>query len=197
MKKLIFIIVCLIIVVGLLLFVYKNSKTPSKNVLRSYSSPTPIQTASPSAQPVTPLSFTPEQLQGYYATYKDPYVINLRKALNGYLDGTNYGMDDPASVIKPDTSITGLLGGLSSFDKSYYQSKFIVYSIDNSLAGGKEIYIVFQDKPDKVFYAWVYKLAGGTYDLRAFAQDLEYTPDKMLQIQQEYKTFLNDKTHAL
>lgn len=190
LKKVLPLVLIVFITIGIITF-KNNFKNKDSSPIIPTIAPTPTST------PIAPIQFTQDQLQGYYDSYKDPYVIHLRKALNGYLDGTNYGMDGPASVIKPDTSINGLLGGLSSFDKSYYRSKFIVYSIDNSFAGGKDIYVVFQDKPDKVFLAWVYQLAGGAYDLRGFSQVLKYTPDNMSQMQQQYKTFLNDKIHAL
>ena len=157
----------------------KNKKTPS------------TQTKN-----VQEISFTPEQLQQYYATYQDPYVIALRTALNGYLDGTNKGMDSPQLVIK-SSKRDGYLDGFSSFSKDYYKGRFIVYAIGDSAAGGKDIAIIFQDKPDMLFRAWVYQLANGRYDLRGFSQDLSYTSEKMLEIQKEYKSLLTERNHSL
>lgn len=138
----------------------------------------------------------PKDIQSYYDAYEDPFVIHLRKALNGYLDGSNYGMSEPKLVVESGES-DNYLEGLSSFSKSYYQSKFIVYYLDDSIAGGKDIQIIFQDKPDKLFRAWVYRLSSGKYDLRGFSQDLRYTPEKIIQIQVGYKEFLEDKNHAI
>jgi len=152
-----------------------------------------------SASPVATTSasnFTPNQLQVYYKVYQDPFVIHIRKVFTSYLDGSNYGMSEPQLVIVPSTS-SSRLNGLSSFIKDYYQSKFIVYSIDNNIAGGKNISIIFQDKPDKLFSAWVFKLTGGTYDLRGFWQNLAYSPEKMKQVQSDFKEFLEDRNHAL
>lgn len=146
------------------------------------------------------LILEPEQLENYYKIYEDPFVIHLRKSLNGYLDGSNYGIESPKVVIESRKE-ENYLHGLSSFSKDYYKSKFIVFTINDSIVGGKEITIIFQDKPDKLFWAWVYKLASNTdkdaFDLRAFAQDLRYSEEKMQEIQIIYKVFLEDREHAL
>lgn len=147
-------------------------------------------------QPSVSSELSPEGLEDYYRVYENPYVLHIRKALNGYLDGTNVGLDDPELVIESQ-EIAGATAGLSSFDKSYYESKFIVYTISDSIAGGKQVNIIFQDKPDKVFAAWVYQLGDGTYDLRAFWENINFTEEDIASIQDSYKTFLEDKEHAL
>jgi len=146
---------------------------------------------------VRQLEFTKKQLEFYYASYKSPYVIHLRKALNGYLDGSNYGMDTPEIVISGKRT-DETIDGLSSFDKSYYRSRFIVCIIRDFIGGGKEISIIFQDKPDKLFKAWVYKIHGrDKYDLRMFGQNLYFDKEKMVKIRQQYKKQLEDKKHAI
>ena len=154
-------------------------------------------TSTPQANEPEELKFTEEELKGYYSSYKNPFVLHIRKALNGYLSGTNEGIDMPDLVIKADISEDGTIGGLSSFSSDYYKSKFIVFAINDSVIGGKMINIVFQDKPDKLFNAWVYKLAGGSYDFRGFWQNKEFTPDKMKNINIQFKAYLEDKKHAL
>jgi len=193
-RKIILWLVSVIIVIILLVVIRNNYTKPAKPLLK-----TPSPALSPSPTPIEPIQFTQEQLQGYYKSYQDPYVIHIRKALNGYLSGTNYGMDDPKSTINGDPSFNkdGLLTGLKNFSNDYYKSKFIVYSINSSIAGGYFIRIEFQDKPDKIFLAWVYKLGTGAYDLREFAQDLSFTPDQIKVNNIEYQDFLNDKVHAL
>ncbi len=190
-NKQILIISCLaiIMVIGYLLInlllVSYHSKVDSSNLRKIASSPT-----------VTPLSFSPEQLATYYKSYQDPYVIHIRTALNGYLDGSDTGIDSPNLVIE-STKTAVLISGLSSFSKDYYKSKFIVMAINPALSGGENISIIFQDKPDKLFDVWVYKLAGGAFDLRSFGQDTSYTPEKMANLQIEYKEALSDKQHSL
>lgn len=145
---------------------------------------------------VEELEFTQEQLEQYYAVYQNPYVVHLREALNGYLNGTNQGIESPELVL-PQQKINDANAGLESFSKDYYQSKFIVFAVNSSIAGGKEIAIIFQDKPDKLFNAWVYQLADNTYDLRGFGKNKTFTPDKMVVISKQYARLLNDKEHAL
>lgn len=184
-------IVLLLVVVGLFLFKYKNNN--NKVVVDQIQSNKPEE---PTPTKTEPIVFTQEQLNDYYQTTKNPFVLHIRKALNGYLNGTNVGMDSPDLVIEKD-EIDGSPTGLSSFDKDYYKSKFVVFMMNDSIAGGKFIRIIFQDKPDKVFIAWVYKLAGGEYDFRGFSQDSTYTEEKMKEIQVLYKTILEDKPHSI
>lgn len=161
----------------------------SKNQILT--TPKKVEPATVSSQ-----SGTPNNLEKYYAVYSNPYVIHLRKSLNGYLDGSNYGMDAPDFVIRKSSTET-TLDGLSSFSQDYYKSKFIVMYIDNSVVGGKFISIIFQDKPDKMFTAWVYKLGDGTYDFRSFGQDLRYDSEKMAELRKQYSEFLIDKENSL
>ena len=170
---------------------------PIENTGLDVKSPTTDIASTPPASGIEELKFTEEELKWYYSSYKNPYVLHIRKALNGYLSGTNEGMDTPDLVIKADTSDDGTVGGLSSFGNDYYKSKFIVFAINDSVTGGKTINIVFQDKPDKLFNAWVYKLADGTYDLRGFWQNKEFTPEKMKDINIQFREYMEDKEHAL
>ena len=56
-------------------------------------------------------------------------------------------------------------------DKSYYESKFLLYGAVDNDYGGVQAYIVFIDKPDTIFWAWVYRLGGdGGYSLRGFCK---------------------------
>jgi len=182
--------ILLLVIVGLFLFKYKNNNKIIVDQIQTNQSEEPTPTKA------EPIVFTQEQLNDYYQTTKNPFVLHIRKALNGYLSGTNVGMDSPDLVIEKD-EIDGSPTGLSSFDKDYYKSKFIVFMMNDSIAGGKFIRIIFQDKPDKVFIAWVYKLAGGEYDFRGFSQDSAYTEEKMEEVQVLYKTILEDKLHAI
>ena len=143
------------------------------------------------------LQFSPEQLAGYYRSYENPYVIATRKALNSYLNG---GSDSLEREIAVETwrDDQGILYGLDSFDKSYYQSKFIVFAINDYIGGGRMISIIFKDKPDKVFAAWIYDVGDeGNYQMRGFQEDIRFTPDRMKVIQKQYKSYLEDEEHML
>lgn len=114
----------------------------------------------------------------YGSLLMNPYAAQIRQGLNGYLDGTNDGMDTPELVINPLEGSATYSSGLKSFDKSYYRSKFVVLSSVDSMAGGQELNILFRDKPDKVFVAWVYHYPGNDYfDLRGFAENPTFTKD--------------------
>lgn len=119
-----------------------------------------------------------KDIGNYYKIYQDPYVINLRQSLNNYLTNGN-GIND-----------------LVSYDSSYYKCKFVVLTINNNLGGGKDVQIIFQDKPDKVFSAWVYKLATGEYELRSFNVK-NYDQKAINKIISSYKSLIIDKSHSI
>jgi len=101
--------------------------------------------------------------------YNNPFIKHIRVALNGYLDGSNQGMDDPNSAIN---GVDGMPNcGLKKFDKSYYKSKFVVYNASDNDYGGVQANIVFINKPDTIFWTWVYKLGEGGYTLRGFCSN--------------------------
>lgn len=167
-----------------------SSKPISQQRAESIVNATPTLT-----KEVQEIHFTEEQLKSYYSSYKNPFVLHIRKALDNYLAGNNDGIEP--LTIKIDKGEDGTLGGLDSFSKDYYKSKFIVFGINNSIAGGKEINIIFQDKQDKLFNTWIYKLGTGDYELRGFWQNKNFTDKEMKKIQIQYKKYLEDKAHAL
>jgi len=193
---LIALVIASILLIGLY-FIF-NGKKQEASVEASPQTPIIEHTDKVEPTQVEELKLTPEQLKQYYQTYEDPFVLHIRKALTGYLNGTNEGISAPEVVIKSNKLDDGP-AGLDSFDKNYYKSKFIVYAINDALAGGKMINIIFQDKPDKLFNAWVYRLADadGNYDLRGFWENTAFNEGKMATIRIIYKKYLEDKKHAL
>lgn len=165
---------------------------PTSNTINS-DKVTTLDTASP--VDVEELQLTEEQLKQYYATYNDPFVMHVRYALNNYLVGSIDGVSE--SVIKSEKSDDGTVSGLDSFNKSYYESKFTVFAINDGLMGGKVINIIFQDNPDKLFNAWVYQITDESYELRGFWQNMSFDVNEMKKIQKQHKTYLNDSEHAL
>jgi hypothetical protein len=141
------------------------------------------------------ITLSDEDYKSYISSYQNPFAIHIRKALNGYLDGSNSGMDMPKTTIEQQND-NGAIYGLSAFDKSYYKSKFIVWAINEHLGGGLDIDIIFQDKPDKMFSAWVYKLGGGEYDLRMF-WDKGLDKEEIDKIVKEYKKYIFNKEYSL
>ncbi len=123
---------------------------------------------------------TPSQI----TTNESPYFNNaeamfLRERLNEYLK----------------TSSSKTSNGLSDYDNSYYESPFIVYEENNSLAGGKQLEIIFVNKPDKMFTALIYKLATGEYELRGFGQNTNVATVRLENIRTEYKKYFEDNKY--
>ena len=100
--------------------------------------------------------------------YNNPYIKHIRAALDGYLNGTNNGVEEYDAL---NNDIEGLNCGLNSFDESYYKSKFIILHAENSAYGGVSAHIVFINKPDTIFWTWTYQYDIGEYTLRAFCKD--------------------------
>ncbi len=103
--------------------------------------------------------------------YENPYIKHIRTALHGYLDGTNDGVEVDSLALGTQNERCGL----EHFDKSYYRSKFVIYSAENNEYGGVEANIIFIDKPNAVFWAWVYQYGGDEngdkkYALRGFCE---------------------------
>lgn len=143
-----------------------------------------------------PLVIEQKDLEGYYRVYKNPFVLYLRKALNAYLANDSSEVNISMAAVEKGNS-DGIISGLDAFEKDYYKSKFIVLSINDSLGGGKDIQMIFQDKPDRIFYAWVYKLAGGNYELRGFNSKEHFDENEIKEMIDYYKSYLFDKEHAL
>jgi hypothetical protein len=135
---------------------------------------------------------TSTELKDYYSLYKDPYVVQIRTTLNSYLK-------DPKTL--SETVLEGLgdsKSGLNNFSSDYYKGRFVVMDIKDSAVGGEEINILFPDKPDKVFWTWVYKLAeDGGYEMRGFAESPYYTQEKLDYFLKEYPQLMQDRVHSL
>ena len=135
-----------------------------------------------------------EDLANFHKCQLDPFCRHLRLALDGYLDGTNEGMQSPSFVIAPHLSEGS--SGLGSFDKDYYRSRFVVMWLADALMGGKIITVLFRDKPDKLFDAWVYRLAGGEYDLRGWwSKDID--PEGLKKFIGHSQHLIMEGEHAL
>jgi hypothetical protein len=99
--------------------------------------------------------------------FNSPHIKQIRIALNGYLDGTNTGLEEGALDA---TTSAEMKCGLNNFSKKYYQSKFIVINAIDNDYGGVVAYIAFIDKPDAIFFVWIYGITG-EQRLRIFCQE--------------------------
>jgi len=187
---LLFVLVVFLVVGAFLLTKSKANKQTSFNSV----SPTPSIEAEAKINILTDID--PKELEEYYNIYKNPYVLYLRRALDAYLASDSSDVNISMGAIEKD-SREGITSGLEAFSKEYYQSKFVVFTIDDSIAGGEDIQIMFQDKPDRLFYAWVYQLAGGDYELRGFNSRDDIEPEAMKEMIEFFGPLLFDKEHAL
>lgn len=124
--------------------------------------------------------------------FNSPYIKHIRLALNGYLDGTNTGVEEGAI----DATTDEMKCGLNNFSKDYYKSKFVILDASDNDYGGVQAYIVFVDKPDTGFWVWVYRLGSwsdenGEYVLRALCENPPLEEDRAIfkaYIDEEIKT---------
>jgi hypothetical protein len=144
----------------------------------------PAQDSKPAKIPAGEAHFTSEQLkQQYYSVYKNPDVRHLRIAFDAYLK--NSGERNGERQI------------LQKWDKDYFKSKFIVLSRENNTFGGTLITILFQDRPDKIFVAWVYpEGAEKKLTLRAFDVG-NFSDEDVRRTRIRYRELIEDKVHAM
>lgn len=135
-------------------------------------------------------------LAGYYAVYQNPFVIGLRKELDGYIalkQGKSErwhgrGKTDEAVMERAD---------LEQVDSRYLSSRFTVYKIEGApLTGGRQVSILFIDKPDRIFKAWMYLTGDGVYELRGF-KDSGVTPEQIAVMRKSWEKLMLDREHAL
>ncbi|MCL4354058.1 hypothetical protein M1349_01135 [Patescibacteria group bacterium] len=148
-----------------------------------------------SLPPEKPLASS-ENIQTYYDVYKNPFVLYLRKAINAYTNNDSLAANLTISAVRKE-KMDGVISGLDSFDRNYYKSKFVVLTINDSVSGGKDIQILFQDKPDRIFYAWVYKLSNGDYELRGFNSKENFDREALDKVVSEQRSLILDKKHSL
>lgn len=127
--------------------------------------------------------FTPQELEQYYLVYKNPDVRYLRTVFNACLKGTG-GTKNECDV-------------LNKWNKGYFRSKFVVLSRNDNTFGGTFITILFQDRPDKVFIAWVYP-EGSAKQLTLRELHLaQFTDEDIKRINIRYTEIIKDRGHAM
>ncbi len=135
-------------------------------------------------------------LAGYYAVYRNPFVLGLRKELDGYLALKNGAASRWHGQGKPDASMMEF-AELENIDSRYLSSRFTVYKLENDpLAGGKWVSILFIDKPDRIFKAWMYLTGDGVYELRSF-KDSGSTEAQIAAMREQFGKLMLDREHAL
>ncbi len=125
--------------------------------------------------------------------YNSKYIKHIRVALDRYLKDPKSEVD--ASLSEPLDS--GNKCGLDSFDKAYYKSKFIVFFAQDNDYGGVQAYLFSVDKPDTLFWAWVYKAGEEEYQLRAFCESDSTFFESKAQFEDFTKEMIKDSKYPL
>lgn len=129
--------------------------------------------------------------------YKNPYILGIRKAFDNYLNGTNVGVEELIAIEEAgfdelnESSFSMDNCGLSKY-KSYLDSKFFLYHVENGEFGGLHARIVFTDKPDKLFWVWVYMLGGDEPSLRGFCE-VELDEENKTKFIEAMKEYINSE----
>ena len=116
------------------------------------------------------VSFSEEDfyLFNKYSIQADP-VQFLRKTFDEYLKGGNYGIFEE-NLTKKCNLVHGELYGLDGTEKSYFKSRFVPFAIYRHFVGGYDIFIIFVDKPDRIFRVWVGYDKNDDYQLKLFKE---------------------------
>lgn len=197
-QKSVLISMAILLFIVLIFVVYKKNTTKEGVESNSGKIKEVVMSAEEAAEK---LGSPQERLERYYALYEDPYVLHLRKVLDAYLEGEldedSEGIADPKVVIEKGKREDGSLTGLDSFSKNYYKSKFVVMLMTDGKDGGKIMNIIFQDKQDKLFDAWVIQTDKEEYQLRGFWENKNLTDEQMEAFKERYKEFIEDEEHAI
>jgi len=151
-----------------------------QDVLNNYGKVLSVEEHSKLASTKQPI-LSKQEIESYRLVYKNPQVIHLREAMDAALAGK--GRSDEQKIF-------------AHWDKSYLGSKFVVLSIDRGLMGGNFISIIFQDKPDKVFRAWLYTKSKENIEVRTF-DDAALPEEELNEITTRFGPYISDKALSI
>lgn len=202
MKKYFILLTLLVIVSLTFLIARKNQQKPFSAVVAG-STLQQIVTPAPATSQETLCknnAFTaplPSEITTNRLMAEDPYVQYLRTAINGYINSsytTGGEYNGLVDGVHHEDSVS-VFGEIERIGEDYLKSKFIVLETDPAPFGGESIVLIFKDKPDQVFYAWVYDYTDGKghhqgYDLRGFSV-YDAAENGAPDIQTTQKTYIN------
>ena len=98
-----------------------------------------------------------------------------------------------------DYGVEGITSGLESFDKDYYKSKFVVatFGDNKEIEGSKDIQIIFKDRPDRIFYAWIGNNPQGEICLLGFNSKNEIDSEKLRETINSSEPYFSDPNLAI
>lgn len=101
------------------------------------------------------------RVQEYRSRMANPVVEFLGSVLDRIRDGKGGGdavIQDAGEAMED----------LASVDSEYLESPFLPLSIERNTWGGRVVSVLFRNRPDRVYSAWVYGQGPGDYRLRGF-----------------------------
>ncbi len=107
-------------------------------------------------------------IDSYKTTLKSAEIVHLRNVIDTYKNGGGVVLKE---VVVNSEDQGGYKCGLDSFDKDYFKSKFFVVAVEGHLGGGNSDTIIFLDKPDRAFSAWLYPVSKDNWELRSFCEN--------------------------
>ena len=144
-----------------------------------------------------------DKLAQYKSVYQEYPVQYLRKAFDAYLENDS----SKACILQiavtksdgKDYGVEGITSGLESFDKDYYKSKFVVatFGDNKEIEGSKDIQIIFKDRPDRIFYAWIGNNPQGETCLLGFNSKNEIDPEKLREMLKSTEPYFSDPNLAI
>lgn len=184
MKKLLLILLLILSTCFILYFGFKNQSFKDKQEVIEES--------------VSEIDLSEEDMLAYKNTLKKPYVQKIRQTIDNYNEGKLSPEDiivEP-SILSEDTSC-----GMNSFDKSYFEGKFFVSNVEDSLTGGINVDIIFLEKPEKVFWIWAYNIGDDEnpeYEIRSFCDKADFTKEDIDDIWiKPYKKYILDPEYSV
>lgn len=97
----------------------------------------------------TEIKGSPEQVAHLTRMANSDEVRTIRAGISEYLSGCG----SACKIAQPEA-----LTGLGKIDKSYIESKFTIFQGRPTWAGGIIFEVIFKDRQDKTFRAWVSRL---------------------------------------
>lgn len=156
--------IIIILIVGFCIYSYNKKETAVKVSDITDSETENIQ--SPQKQVLSD-----DDVKLYLSNLKTPYIKKLRMVFNKYYSGDTLANVVEERLIVDSSSLDdNTKCGFKSFDRKYFNSKFVITDISENPLGGLIVQILFLDKPDRLFNAWVYQMPN-MWDLRSFCED--------------------------
>lgn len=118
-------------------------------------------------------------------------ALFLRKTFDDYVSGKDISILDE-NITKTCHVVNDEIFGLDGFSKTYFKSKFVVLGAYRHLYNGEDVFILFLDKPNKVFRVWTGYKKNGDRQLMMI-KEIDMIPREEIDaILKAYKSVFSD-----